>query len=110
MGLSAAFAQIHVKSDLSNAIQNIQKVYFSPEGIQDPDPAKNILVEMDGGVLRIHGKVLAETANAKNLLASGATNALLIQGKENSLFGGNGIILGGAKNQLFENANNATII
>ena len=49
LGLSAAFAQIHVKSDLSNAIQNIQKVYFSPEGIQDPNPAKNILVEMDGG-------------------------------------------------------------
>ena len=70
LGLSAAFAQIHVKSDLSNAIQNIQKVYFSPEGIQDPDPTKNILVEMDGGVLRIHGKVLAETANAKNTLSS----------------------------------------
>ena len=109
LGLSAAFAQIHVKSDLSNAIQNIQKVYFSPEGIQDPNPAKNILVEMDGGVLRIHGKVLAENLNAKNLLASGATNALLIQGMANTGYWENSIIIGGHYNSV-ETASQAGVI
>ncbi len=34
-GLSLALAQVDIKSDLSNAIQNIQKVYFSPEGIKE---------------------------------------------------------------------------
>ena len=110
LGLSAAFAQIHVKSDLSNAIQNIQKVYFSPEGIQDPDPAKNILVEMDGGVLRIHGKVLAETANAKNTLSSWATNALLIQGRDNKVFWKDSTLVWGEENRFFENSESDTIL
>ena len=58
-GLVAAssLAQINVKSDLSNAVQNIQKVYFSPDGVRNPDPNKNILVELQNGVVK---KIVAE--------------------------------------------------
>ena len=109
LGLSVAFAQIHVKSDLSNAIQNIQKIYFSPQGIKDADPNKNILVEMQDGVLRIHGKVIMENADGSNTLDSGALNASLIQGAGNQILGKESTLLGGNKNYLFKEVNNATI-
>lgn len=86
LGLSVAFAQIHVKSDLSNAIQNIQKIYFSPQGIKDADPNKNILVEMQDGVLRIlHGKVIVEAEDGSHTISPEAKNPLLIQGRHGSI-------------------------
>lgn len=86
-GLSLALAQVDIKSDLSNAIQNIQKVYFSPEGIKDPDQNKNILVELEQGALRIHGKVIIENPDvAGNTIAAQASGSAIIQGKENKIF------------------------
>ena len=83
-GLVAAssLAQINVKSDLSNAVQNIQKVYFSPDGVRNPDPNKNILVELQNGVVKIHGKVLLEKPGGENQIVSDASGAILIMGKK----------------------------
>ena len=110
-GLVAAssLAQINVKSDLSNAIQNIQKVYFSPDGVRNPDPNKNILVELQNGVVKIHGKVLIEKPGGENQIVSDASGAILIMGKENKIYGMNDIILGGTNNEIEKNATNAGI-
>ena len=110
-GLVAAssLAQINVKSDLSNAVQNIQKVYFSPDGVRNPDPNKNILVELQNGVVKIHGKVLIEKPGGENQIVSDASGAILIMGKENKIYGMNDIILGGTNNEIEKNATNAGI-
>ena len=110
-GLVAAssLAQINVKSDLSNAVQNIQKVYFSPDGVRNPDPNKNILVELQNGVVKIHGKVLLEKPGGENQIVSDASGAILIMGKKNKIYGMNDIILGGTENAIFTGAKNAGI-
>ena len=110
-GLVAAssLAQINVKSDLSNAVQNIQKVYFSPDGVRNPDPNKNILVELQNGVVKIHGKVLIEKPGGENQIVSDASGAILIMGKKNKIYGMNDIILGGTENVIFTGAKNAGI-
>ena len=110
-GLVAAssLAQINVKSDLSNAVQNIQKVYFSPDGVRNPDPNKNILVELQNGVVKIHGKVLLEKPGGENQIVSDASGAILIMGKKNKIYGMNNIILGGTNNEIEKNAINAGI-
>ena len=110
-GLVAAssLAQINVKSDLSNAVQNIQKVYFSPDGVRNPDPNKNILVELQNGVVKIHGKVLIEKPGGENQIVSDASGAILIMGKENKIYGMNDIILGGTENVIFTGTKNAGI-
>ena len=110
-GLVAAssLAQINVKSDLSNAVQNIQKVYFSPDGVRNPDPNKNILVELQNGVVKIHGKVLIEKPGGENQIVSDASGAILIMGKKNKIYGMNDIILGGTNNEIEKNATNAGI-
>ena len=110
-GLVAAssLAQINVKSDLSNAVQNIQKVYFSPDGVRNPDPNKNILVELQNGVVKIHGKVLLEKPGGENQIVSDASGAILIMGKKNKIYGMNNIILGGTNNEIEKNATNAGI-
>ena len=110
-GLVAAssLAQINVKSDLSNAVQNIQKVYFSPDGVRNPNPNKNILVELQNGVVKIHGKVLVEKPGGENQIVSDASGAILIMGKKNKIYGMNDIILGGTNNEIEKNATNAGI-
>ena len=110
-GLVAAssLAQINVKSDLSNAVQNIQKVYFSPDGVRNPDPNKNILVELQNGVVKIHGKVLIEKPGGENQIVSDASGAILIMGKENKIYGMNDIILGGTENYISSGAKNSGI-
>ena len=110
-GLVAAssLAQINVKSDLSNAVQNIQKVYFSPDGVRNPDPNKNILVELQNGVVKIHGKVLIEKPGGENQIVSDASGAILIMGKKNKIYGMNNSILGGTNNEIEKNATNAGI-
>lgn len=97
---AATFAQINVKSDLSNAIQNIQKVYFSPDGIKNSDPTKNILVEISNGVIKVQGKVIMEEGQATNTLAPQSQGSLVLQGKENTLLGTQAISVGGGNNVL----------
>ena len=106
---ASSLAQINVKSDLSNAVQNIQKVYFSPDGVRNPDPNKNILVELQNGVVKIHGKVLIEKPGGENQIVSDASGAILIMGKKNKIYGMNDIILGGTNNEIEKNATNAGI-
>ena len=106
---TSSLAQINVKSDLSNAVQNIQKVYFSPDGVRNPDPNKNILVELQNGVVKIHGKVLLEKPGGENQIVSDASGAILIMGKKNKIYGMNDIILGGTENVIFTGTKNAGI-
>lgn len=105
-----AWAQINVKSDLSNAIQNIQEVYFSPEGLKHPDPDKNILLESRQGILHIHGKVLNEKEGAYNTLHPNATGAILIQGQGNSLQGERAVMIGGTDNIIKVGSENSAIM
>lgn len=98
--MSQSLAQINVKSDLSNAIQNIQNVFFSPEGIKNSDPSKNILLHLQDGVLRISGDVLMETENSHNTLAPEAKGSSLIQGNDNHLSGQNSFIFAGTSNEI----------
>lgn len=100
---AATFAQINVKSDLSNAIQNIQRVYFSPEGIKDSDPTKNILVEISNGVIKVQGKVIMEEGQATNTLAPQSQGSLVLQGKNNQLLGNQAISIGGNGNHIAQN-------
>lgn len=97
---AATFAQINVKSDLSNAIQNIQRVYFSPEGIKNSDPTKNILVEISNGVIKVQGKVIMEEGQPTNTLAPQSQGSLVLQGKNNQLSGTQAISVGGGRNVL----------
>lgn len=97
---AATFAQINVKSDLSNAIQNIQRVYFSPEGIKNSDPTKNILVEISNGVIKVQGKVIMEEGQPTNRLDDQSEGSLVLQGKENTLLGTQAISVGGGNNVL----------
>lgn len=98
-GLGAVRAQVNVKSDLSNAIQNIQKVYFSPGGIKDPDPTKNILMEAKDGIVRVNGKLIIENPNAQNnTVEKSLPNALVLQGQENQIQGTDAILIGGKGN------------
>lgn len=100
-GLGAVRAQVNVKSDLSNAIQNIQKVYFSPGGIKDPDPTKNILMEAKDGIVRVNGKLIIENPNAQNnTVEKSLPNALVLQGQDNQIQGNDAIIIGGKKNKI----------
>lgn len=109
-GLGAVRAQVNVKSDLSNAIQNIQKVYFSPGGIKDPDPTKNILMEAKDGIVRVNGKLIIENPNAQNnTVEKNLPNALLLQGQNNQIQGSDAIIIGGKTNKILSNSEGGLI-
>lgn len=103
------FAQINVRSDLGNAVQNIQKVYFSPDGIQDPDPDKNILVEIKDGVISVHGRVIITQDQDNNLISGGNKNSLLFLGTGHQLEGNNNILIGGESNRISKNTENSLI-
>lgn len=107
---AATFAQINVKSDLSNAIQNIQRVYFSPEGIKNSDPTKNILVEISNGVIKVQGKVIMEEGQATNRLADQSEGFLVLQGKENTLLGTQAISVGGENNTIAQNSEKGLLL
>lgn len=107
---AATFAQINVKSDLSNAIQNIQRVYFSPEGIKDSDPTKNILVEISNGVIKVQGKVIMEEGQATNTLAPQSQGSLVLQGKNNQLSGTQAISVGGKENRIAQNSEKGLLL
>lgn len=102
-------AQINVKSDLSNAIQNIQEIYFSPDGIRNDDESKNIKVELHNGVVRIHGKLLIGQDKTNNIIDPWATGAILIVGSGNHLSGSYNIMLAGEGNEIHNKASNAGI-
>lgn len=109
-GLGAVRAQVNVKSDLSNAIQNIQKVYFSPGGIKDPDPTKNILMEAKDGIVRVNGKLIIENPNAQNnTVEKTLPNALVLQGQDNEIQGSDAIIIGGNYNHIKANSQQGLI-
>lgn len=107
---AATFAQINVKSDLSNAIQNIQRVYFSPEGIKDSDPTKNILVEISNGVIKVQGKVIMEEGHPTNRLDDQSEGSLVLQGKNNQLSGNQAISVGGEDNRIAQNAEKGMLL
>lgn len=107
---AATFAQINVKSDLSNAIQNIQRVYFSPEGIKHSDPSKNILVEISNGVIKVQGKVIMEEGQATNTLAPQSQGSLVLQGKNNQLSGTQAISVGGENNIIAQSSEKGMIL
>ncbi len=109
-GLGAVRAQVNVKSDLSNAIQNIQKVYFSPGGIKDPDPTKNILMEAKDGIVRVNGKLIVENPNAQNnTVEKTLPNALILQGEKNQIQGTDAILIGGKGNIVNPSSNDGLI-
>lgn len=107
---AVTFAQINVKSDLSNAIQNIQRVYFSPEGIKHSDPSKNILVEISNGVIKVQGKVIMEEGPSTNTLAPQSQGSLVLQGKENILLGNQAISVGGENNTIAQNSEKGLLL
>lgn len=101
-------AQINVKSDLWNAVQNIQTVYFSPNGIKNADDSKNIRVELRNGVVTIDGKVLLGM-DKQNAIDPGATGAILLVGKNNKLKGNNNIMLAWSGNGIHNKASGGGI-
>lgn len=107
---AATFAQINVKSDLSNAIQNIQRVYFSPDGIKNSDPTKNILVEISNGVIKVQGKVIMEEGQATNRLDDQSEGSLVLQGKENTLLGNQAISVGGQENRIAQDSEKGILL
>lgn len=86
-------AQVNVRSNLDNAIQNIQRVYFSPNGIKDQDPSKNILVESENGVLKVHGKVIIDKPESNNQVRKNTPDTILIVGSKNIVDGTGNIFL-----------------
>lgn len=52
--------QINVKSDMSNAVQNIGEIRFAPGGIRNADPSLEVVLKSINGVLTLSGNVLVE--------------------------------------------------
>lgn len=93
---AVTLAQVDVKSNLTNAVQNIQKVYFTPNGLPSDD---EILVEAYDGLVKISGRVLLEKDGDKNLLTPQAGKTFIIQGKKNIVYGKDAFLLGGKLNK-----------
>ncbi|MFC2494653.1 MAG: hypothetical protein ACFNWZ_00410 [Candidatus Absconditicoccaceae bacterium] len=104
---AVTLAQVDVKSNLTNAVQNIQKVYFTPDGLPSDD---EILVEAYDGLVKISGRVLLEKDGDKNLLTPQAGKTFIIQGKENTVYGKDSFLLGGKANLVSTGAMGSSIV
>jgi len=93
---AVTLAQVDVKSNLTNAVQNIQKVYFTPNGLPSDD---EILVEAYDGLVKISGRVLLQKDGDENLLTPEAGKTFIIQGKKNIVYGKDAFLLGGKLNK-----------
>ena len=93
---AVTLAQVDVKSNLTNAVQNIQKVYFTPNGLPSDD---EILVEAYDGLVKISGRVLLQKNGDENLLTPEAGKTFIIQGKKNIVYGKDAFLLGGKLNK-----------
>ena len=108
-----------IKPDLSHTVQSIEKIIFSSQGIQGD--ASAIPLSNQQGVIHLEGKFSATSTeeaktnsnNWENSLLiwgkknqiSGAANATIIVGKENTIKGEKAIILGGENhNGLWKNS------
>lgn len=107
---AVALAQVNVKSDLSNAVQNIQKVYFSPDGLRNADPSKNILMEAHNGLVKIDGKVLLEKDGDLNVLEPAGGYTSVIQGENNRAEGQDTLMIGGRRSIVASGTHSASII
>ncbi len=104
---AVTLAQVDVKSNLTNAVQNIQKVYFTPNGLPSDD---EILVEAYDGLVKISGRVLLEKDGDKNLLTPQAGKTFIIQGKKNEVYGKDSFLLGGKANLVSTGAVESSIV
>ena len=104
---AVTLAQVDVKSNLTNAVQNIQKVYFTPNGLPSDD---EILVEAYDGLVKISGRVLLEKDGDKNLLTPRAGKTFIIQGKKNEVHGKDAFLLGGKLNKALTGAKDSSIV
>lgn len=77
--------QINVKSDMSNAVQNIGEIRFAPGGIRDRNnPQLEVVLKSINGVLTLSGNVLVDKAGT--LDAPAGANVTLVGGSDNKLF------------------------
>ena len=104
---AVTLAQVDVKSNLTNAVQNIQKVYFTPNGLPSDD---EILVEAYDGLVKISGRVLLQKDGDENLLTPEAGKTFIIQGKKNEVYGKDSFLLGGKANLVSTGAVESSIV
>ena len=94
-----------IKPDLSHTVQSIEKIIFSSQGIQGDSSA--IPLSNQQGVIHLEGKFSATSTEEAKTNSNNWENALLIWGKENTIWekgiknsGKDAIIIVGKENKI----------
>lgn len=105
LGTGVSLAQINVKSDLWNAVQNIQNIYFSPDWT-NKDPEKHVRVTIENGVITVYGRVILGSKSSNNAGREG----MVFAGDKNVADAAKSVIIGGNSNKIQINATEGIIL
>ncbi len=105
LGGGISLAQINVKSDLGNAVQNIQNIYFSPDWT-NKNPEKHVRVTIENGVITVYGRVILGLQNSNNAGREG----MVFAGDNNVADAAKSVIVGGNSNKIQINATEGIIL
>ena len=106
VSFAANNGELEIANDIQNARQTIEKIIFSPNGI-DTDSQK-IVVEAPNGTVKIGGRVLMQVEGAGNVLWNSSDGSSIIEGRGNTIEWKHSIIVWGNGNTI--NTDNSYII
>ena len=102
---------LKVHTILNNAIQDIQRIYFSSWAVKDVShPEYEIPVLVQNGSVSMGGRMLMTTSWANNVLAKGSTGSSLFQGRNNVLSWVDSYIVAGSWNRIYQDVTGWVII